>query len=258
MKGGRTSVLAYHGVGDCPGGARQHQCVCIPPDVFAAHMTFLARRRRVVPLRDLVEGSTETTTRPAVAITFDDGYENVLTTAAPLLERHGFPATVFVPSGWIGSTNGWDAGTPCFPLRLMDEAQLREAEERGIAVESHGHDHIDFESSEPAAVAGDLDRAVDRLTTVLGRSPRYLAYPYGRHSQAVRSLVEAAGFDAAFLFNEAGTGPYALERVSMDGYEGRLRLRLKTAGGYLERRRSRAGHAAASVVRRVVRRPVYE
>jgi peptidoglycan/xylan/chitin deacetylase (PgdA/CDA1 family) len=37
--------------------------------------------------------------RRFVAITFDDGYRNTLTHAFPLLERHGIPFTVYVPTG---------------------------------------------------------------------------------------------------------------------------------------------------------------
>src|SRR5690554_7742286 len=38
-----------------------------------------------------------------VAITFDDAYESVYQNAAPLLERHGLPYTIFVNTDAIGS-----------------------------------------------------------------------------------------------------------------------------------------------------------
>ena len=214
-------------------------------------MEFLSRFRQVVPLRDAVQGRLPAGA-PSVAITFDDAYQNVLANAMPVLERYGFVASVFVPTRWIGGHNGWDAGSECYPLDIMDEAALREADRRGLRVESHGHRHIDLEQAAPSVVAEELRLSVECLTAVLGRAPRYLAYPYGRHSPDVRSAAEAAGFEDAFLFDELSEGRFARERVSVDGYESRARLHLKTAGGYLARRQSPLGNAFASLVRRAV------
>lgn len=42
------------------------------------------------------------------AITFDDGFENNLTTAAPVLLKHGVPATFYVTTGFVDSNRmGW-------------------------------------------------------------------------------------------------------------------------------------------------------
>ena len=226
----------------------------MPTEAFAKQMAFLARHRRVVPLNALTEG-TLAPGPPAVAITFDDAYRNVLLNGAPILRSYGFVATVFVPTKWIGAGNGWDADKPCFPLEIMDEGELRRAERQGMSIESHGHAHLDYEQASPTVVADDIRLSVDRLSDILGRRPRYLAYPYGGHSDLARTLVQEAGFEDAFLFNEVEGGRFARERVSVDGHEGRLRLRLKTAGGYLARRRSAIGTGAALVVRRTRRRP---
>src|ERR1700682_1900751 len=41
-------------------------------------------------------------TSPGVAITFDDGSETDLITAAPLLKDIGFSATFYIIAGWLG------------------------------------------------------------------------------------------------------------------------------------------------------------
>ena len=138
----------------------------------------------------------------------------------------------------------------------MDEAELRDAEKQGIRIESHGHGHIDLARSDAGGVADDLRRSVGRLSEILGRRPRYLAYPYGRQSPDTRLAVEAAGFEDAFLYNDVDKGRFQRERILVDGQEEYVRFWLKTAGGYIARRRSRLGTATASVIRRVVPRPV--
>jgi peptidoglycan/xylan/chitin deacetylase (PgdA/CDA1 family) len=44
----------------------------------------------------------------AVAITFDDGYADLLANAKPLLERADVPATAFVVAGGLGRPFWWD------------------------------------------------------------------------------------------------------------------------------------------------------
>lgn len=243
-----ATVLAYHAIGECPHSERPHNCVCISTETFAKQMEFLANSRQVVSLEDLIEGRFSGR-RPAVAITFDDGYRNIIDNAVPILSRHGFAATIFVPTKWIGQKNFWDVDTDCFPLEIADENELQKAEQRGITIESHGHAHIDLERADPMIVAEDLRMSVTRLREILGRQSRYLAYPYGRQSPATWASAAEAGFSHAFLCDSAESGELARERVSIDGREGQVRLRLKTAGGYLARRHSGLGSVAASITR---------
>jgi peptidoglycan/xylan/chitin deacetylase (PgdA/CDA1 family) len=245
---GSATVLAYHAIGECSQSERPHNCACISTETFAKQMSFLAKSRQVLSLEDVVEGRFSGS-RPAVAITFDDGYRNILTNAVPILRQYGFVATIFVPTKWIGQKNFWVVDTDCFPLEIANEDELQKAARLGIAIESHGHAHIDLERADPATVAEDLQMSVARLREILGRQPRYLAYPYGRQSPATWASAAKAGFSHAFLVDEVEAGKLAQERISVDGREGRVRFRLKTAGGYLTRRHSQLGSAAASITR---------
>ena len=231
----------------------------VSSDVFAAQIDFLLRHRRVVSLTDLLahpEGPAAGP--PSVALSFDDGYLSVLTEVLPVLRQHRLPATVFVPTRWIGDQNHWTAGHDCYPLPLLSESELREVESAGISVESHGHAHVELPTLSEDVVRQDLQASVEILERVIGRRPRYLAYPFGTHSPAVEAIAAQTGFSAvltAFEEGAGGTPGFAHERVDMDGRESALRLRLKTRGGYLALRRSRAGAAAAAAVRWVIPRP---
>lgn len=93
-------ILTYHNVTDEPDYGLNH-----PVSVFARQMQFLAKHYRVVSLADV--GAMIDGTRPwidrAVAITFDDGYEDNYRIAWPILREHQFPATVFPTTDYIGA-----------------------------------------------------------------------------------------------------------------------------------------------------------
>jgi peptidoglycan/xylan/chitin deacetylase (PgdA/CDA1 family) len=74
----------------------------LPTAVFAARMAHIARHYRVLTVEELAVGLREgQVPRNALAITFDDGYRDNLTHAAPILNRLALPATIFLVTGHI-------------------------------------------------------------------------------------------------------------------------------------------------------------
>ncbi len=100
---GGAIVLMYHSI------AADEVAVAIDPPnrmsprEFERQMAFLSRHRRVISLTELVTDIEKGRTPAAgtVCITFDDGYLDNLTVAAPILERYRLPATLFLPTAYI-------------------------------------------------------------------------------------------------------------------------------------------------------------
>lgn len=121
-------VLVYHRIG--PSGS-DPLGLNVTPAHLAEHLEVLGSGRyRPVSLADLTCGLLEEALPShAVAVTFDDGYRGVLTEAKPLLEKHGIPATAFVPSGFVGEGREfwWEklddvipGSTNCWPQRRRE------------------------------------------------------------------------------------------------------------------------------------------
>ena len=100
---GSPLILMYHGVTRTPPrGLKNCEGKHVGVDRFVEQLRFLKRHCRVLPLDELVTGVvTGTVGRGAVAITFDDGYENNVAHAAPALADAGLPATFFVATGYV-------------------------------------------------------------------------------------------------------------------------------------------------------------
>jgi peptidoglycan/xylan/chitin deacetylase (PgdA/CDA1 family) len=87
-------VLLYHRV--APAGL-DPQLLAVRPETFDAQLAAIREFGEPMTLPALLAAvETGALRRPGVAITFDDGYVDNLRYATPVLERHGFPATVFV------------------------------------------------------------------------------------------------------------------------------------------------------------------
>ena len=106
--GPAACVVMYHRIAEAdvdPWG------LCVSPERFASHLAAFRQWGALLPADDLARALREgRLPRRAVAVTFDDGYPDNLETAAPLLARHGVPATAFLTTGDEGRTRElwWD------------------------------------------------------------------------------------------------------------------------------------------------------
>src|SRR5207253_9604588 len=92
-------ILCYHGVtGRATRGPDDPAGLHVRIDRFRKQLDHLQRRYQVISLREFVEASRARCDLPprVVILTFDDGYRNFLTLAAPCLAEKHFPATMFL------------------------------------------------------------------------------------------------------------------------------------------------------------------
>jgi peptidoglycan/xylan/chitin deacetylase (PgdA/CDA1 family) len=189
---------------------------------FESYCHFFKRFFNVVPLGELVSMlETRQTPSRALAITFDDGYRDNFVNAAPILEGLRLPATFFVVSRWIGTTEVpfWDRRRGVrYPWMTWDEvADLRR---RGFDIGAHTRTHADLGTLPPELARTEIVGAREDLERALGARVESFAYPYGGRenlTEVNRALVKAAGFRcccAAFGGTiTRATDPYHLPRV---------------------------------------------
>lgn len=208
-------VLVYHKVAERPRRAKWRSLYC-SPQLFARQMVEFA----AAGFRTTALGAP----RPAsgnperqVAVTFDDGYENVLIHAAPVLQRLNYRAIEFLVSDALGGTNHWDVREGEVPERLMDAAQVREWLSLGHEIGSHTVSHPRLTQLPRERAREELYASKCRLEDLFGVPVRHFCYPYGEVNAAVADLVGACGYETACTLrggvNAADTPRYWLRRI---------------------------------------------
>ena len=223
-------VLMYHKINDRDGNP-----LSVPVSLFDEQMAQLgALGYTVVDVEAVLAHYVERKPLPprAVLITFDDGYRDNLENAVEVLRRHGYPAVLFMPIGFLDTS---------LPLpheerlaqrgvynRTLDWRDLPDLERGGIRVEAHGISHRPLADLELDEAAREIALSKLRLEDALGRPVRAFAYVKGSeaHYKPVHlSLLRQAGYDLAFTSvsgaNSSRTDPLRLHRYNVEPYPAR-------------------------------------
>lgn len=182
-------ILTYHSIseGDSP--------LQISPTIFARQMEWLTASASVINFASLTDlmnhwGHFSHLPPRTVILTFDDGYADFYTHAAPVLLQHKLPATVFLPTSYLGRSNAWP-GQPAWvreePLMTWD--QVKELASAGIAFGSHTVTHPDLTKLSPAEVERELAESKLAIEQHTGTTVEHFCYPYGKWNPAVRDAT---------------------------------------------------------------------
>ncbi|WP_116026661.1 polysaccharide deacetylase family protein [Thermomonospora umbrina] len=216
-------ILMYHSVDRV---AEDPYRLTVPPELFERQMDWLRRNgMRGVSIRELRRAWHAGRARGLVGLTFDDGYADFATRAAPVLLRRGFTATVFVVAGEIGGGNAWDDG----PRRaLMTEDQIRCVAHTGMEIGSHGLRHVALPDVDAEDLETELVRSRSILEDVSGGPVTGFAYPYGRVARREADAVRKTGYEyGCAIWRCPFSGDHALARTYMGDRDHGLRLRAK-------------------------------
>jgi peptidoglycan/xylan/chitin deacetylase (PgdA/CDA1 family) len=190
-------VLCYHGVCAAPPDEWS-----VTPANLRRQMRWIAARCHPVPLGDLVRHLKGVQALPAraVAVTFDDGLRDTLTTAAPILAELAIPATAFVPPALIDGRPPHPSYAPTRPFLRWGE--VRELQAAGWTLGSHTLTHPVLSALPVDEARRELVDSRRALEQQCGSKITLLAYPYGTRrtvSPREQRLAAAAGYEAAFL-----------------------------------------------------------
>ena len=198
-------ILYYHRISD------ERDALAVTPAAFGRQMNALAASgQRVVDLYEIDDLALETD-EAAIALTFDDGYRDVLEHALPVLREHGFPSTVFVVPGAMAgvATFSWYGAGAMPPLAGWDE--LRAEERAGfVHFEPHTMTHPVLTTISLEHARSEIAESKQVVEEELGRPARVFCYPGGYYSPREVDLVRECGYRAAVTCEfGANAAPFA-------------------------------------------------
>ena len=201
----------YHSVGGAAVGDKLG-IYNISPELFARQISTLAfiHGNAFAPLGQ----DPPPTDRLRISLSFDDGYRDNLYCAAPILQQHGVPFTVFACAGFIQSKSD----------KYLSKTELRElASISGATIGSHGFSHTRLTELDANALRDELVTSKRFLEDVTGREINSLSYPHGAANKRVRDAAENAGYKlgacSRFDINRRSCDPLMLSRTDILGID---------------------------------------
>ncbi len=230
LKGPGVRILTYHRV-----AAQPEDRLCVPPSQFKRQMEVLSSGSApVISLSRLITAAGGGGISSAVALTFDDGYDDLYHHAFPVLKRLGLPATVFVVPEFVEGRGFLDRFGP--GQKFLDWEMLREMEAAGIEAGSHGLTHRELIGFHDKELDRELEKSLLALKSNLDDRPRWLAYPRGRFNPEVKTAARRAGYLGAVTVlpgaNRAPFDLFGLRRTEISRDDTLFDFRLKVAGAF--------------------------
>jgi peptidoglycan/xylan/chitin deacetylase (PgdA/CDA1 family) len=191
-----ATVLTFHRVND----KEDNDGLSVHPRLFEELLEVLVREYRVVPLARVREMVAKSEPMPArtVAITFDDGYLDNFSVAAPILKERKIPATFFVSSGYVGTMRKfpWDVSkSVSHPMMTWD--QVRQLAAEGFEIGAHSVNHLNLGACSPDVAGKEITDSKRHIEDQLGAAISGFAYPFGwkqSMSEVTSQIVREAGF----------------------------------------------------------------
>ena len=233
-------ILMYHMISDPLKGAKFNS-LRVSPEMFEKQLRYLTDNGwHFFTMSELVSRK-EQLPEKSIALTFDDGYQDNVTNALPLLKKYNAKATIYLVVDrhnreWSSKRKKKNnSGELMAEPKLLD-IQVKELLESGLVeIGSHTvtHDNLPMISEEQKHE--EIIGAKKQIENIFGIKCHSFCYPFGLYDQTDLALVESAKYTNATIVetgisNLKETSPFLLKRITVSGKDNfyAFKLKLKT------------------------------
>ena len=197
MQNIKIPILMYHSIESMP-KTTVMRSLHVPPRRFDFQMKMLKllgyQALSLKKLKPYLDGKKQ---GKVVGITFDDGYQNNLINAVPILLKYNFSATCYIVSENLGLSNTWDLdkGITQRPLMTIDE--IKSWLSFGMDIGGHTQTHADLTKVSIKAAKREINTSKDDLENTFNTQVTDFCYPFGRFNNLISDLVKESGYLSA-------------------------------------------------------------
>jgi peptidoglycan/xylan/chitin deacetylase (PgdA/CDA1 family) len=196
-------VLLYHGIVNNENGSGNP--IHIPVERFARQMQWLHENQyQTITISEMLQlfQQKQIPQKKPIVLTFDDGYQSLLTNATPILEKFNFSATLFLTTGAVGKKTYSELNTRYFTFPEndgpLDWNQLKRMEQSCWDVQSHSRDHHIHNIVSKEIVEREMRSSKSDIENNLQKVVTFYSYPCGSYNTRCLDLLHATGYEAAF------------------------------------------------------------
>lgn len=228
---GRFRVLNYHSITEDLSIDDVSEQMTTPKSLLETHLKILRDNGyRVLTCADAVDMLLRREVHPcgSVCLTFDDGLRDNITNALPLMEKYGYPATIFLTLDFIGSDGylSWD------DIRAVSDSGI-------VTFGAHSATHRRLARIGADAIKREIVDAKAELEDKLAKRVDLFAYPFGSYGSFDGATIDAlrsSGYRAAFT-TIAGTNgetadPFKLRRTRISWFDDETEFPRELRGCY--------------------------
>lgn len=181
----RIPVLIYHHINKIPDNSGE-RLLNVSPETFNSQMDYLSSKGYKTLSVDEFLMILETNKNPiqkSVLISFDDGYQDTIDNALPILKKYGFKATWFIP---VNKSEINKEG-----IKLLADA--------GMDIGSHTMTHRSMKYVTTDKERNyEVNQSVDTLQEITGKPIKAFGYPYCVYNTGSVNYIGNSGIKLAF------------------------------------------------------------
>jgi peptidoglycan/xylan/chitin deacetylase (PgdA/CDA1 family) len=200
-------ILMYHSIEVMPKSTVMRS-LHVSPKRFMTQMWLLNMLGyKGLSMRELKPYLDGEKTGKVVGITFDDGYQNNLLNAAPILKKYNFGATCYLVSQRIGTSNTWDLDKGITQRPLMNQSEIQEWLNLGLDIGAHTQTHPLLEELSEQQSQEEIFNCKADLEEMFKVAIKDFCYPFGRFNEPLLNMIEEAGYITATTMSRGRVVP---------------------------------------------------